>query len=43
MLVCPHCSRPTRIKHTVLENGKRAIVCSHCDEPYERIQKAELQ
>jgi large subunit ribosomal protein L24 len=43
MLVCPHCSRPTRIKHTVLENGKRAIICRHCDEPYERIKKAELQ
>ncbi len=30
MLVCPKCSRPTRIKHTVLEDGRRVRVCSHC-------------
>jgi len=43
MLVCPSCNRPTRIKHTVLESGKRAIVCRHCDEPYERLKKTEVQ
>jgi len=25
MLVCPSCHKPTRIRHTVLEDGKRAI------------------
>jgi large subunit ribosomal protein L24 len=30
MLVCPKCSRPTRVKHTVLEDGRRVRVCSHC-------------
>ena len=43
MLVCPHCSRPTRTKHTVLESGARALVCRHCGEPYERVRKTEAQ
>ena len=43
MLVCPHCGRPTRSKHTVLESGARALVCRHCGEPYERVKKTEQQ
>ena len=43
MLVCPSCSRPTRVKHTVLESGARAIECRHCGEPYERVRKTEAQ
>ena len=43
MLVCPHCGRPTRTKHTVLESGARALVCRHCGEPYERVKKTEQQ
>src|SRR5206468_11847525 len=43
MLVCPHCGRPTRTKHTVLESGARALVCRHCEEPYERVRKTEAQ
>jgi large subunit ribosomal protein L24 len=43
MLVCPRCNKPTRVKHTVLENGKRAIECRNCGEPYERIKKVEVQ
>ena len=35
MLICPNCDRPTRIKHTALENGKRIRVCSHCGSPLE--------
>ena len=30
MLVCPKCSRPTRIGHTVLDDGRRVRVCGHC-------------
>src|SRR5881227_3107100 len=33
MLVCPSCGRPTRVKHTILESGARAIECRHCGEP----------
>ena len=29
MLVCPNCSRPTRIAHATLENGRRVRVCLH--------------
>jgi hypothetical protein len=27
----------------VLESGARALVCRHCDEPYERVRKTEAQ
>jgi large subunit ribosomal protein L24 len=43
MLVCPTCSRPTRIRHTVLENGQKALLCVRCGEPYERIRRTEAQ
>jgi large subunit ribosomal protein L24 len=43
MLVCPSCSRPTRVKHTVLESGARALECRHCGEPYERVRRTEAQ
>jgi large subunit ribosomal protein L24 len=43
MLLCPSCSKPTRTKHIVLESGARALVCRHCDEPYERVRKTEAQ
>jgi large subunit ribosomal protein L24 len=43
MLVCPSCHKPTRIRHTVLENGTKALRCVHCDEPYERVRRAEAQ
>ncbi len=43
MLVCPSCSRPTRIRHIVLESGVKAIECVRCGEPYERVRKVEAQ
>ncbi len=43
MLVCPSCNRPTRVKHTILESGARAIECRHCGEPYERVRTTEAQ
>ncbi|HEY4026796.1 MAG TPA: 50S ribosomal protein L24 [Candidatus Dormibacteraeota bacterium] len=43
MLVCPVCGEPTRIRHTVLENGEKAFVCVRCGEPYERVRKTEAQ
>jgi large subunit ribosomal protein L24 len=43
MLVCPSCSKPTRIKRIVLESGVKAIQCRHCDEPYERVHASEAQ
>jgi large subunit ribosomal protein L24 len=35
MLVCPHCSKPTRIAHQTLDNGRRVRVCRHCGEQLE--------
>jgi large subunit ribosomal protein L24 len=35
MLVCPNCKEPTRARHTVLEDGRRVRVCSHCDKAIE--------
>ena len=35
MVVCPNCSRPTRIAHATLENGRRVRVCRHCNEQLE--------
>ena len=43
MLVCPSCNQPTRIRHTVLESGARALQCAKCGEPYERIRRSEAQ
>jgi large subunit ribosomal protein L24 len=40
MLVCPACSRPTRIKHERPENGKSVRVCAHCGQPVAREVKA---
>lgn len=35
MLVCPHCDRPTRVRHLVLETGARVRTCAHCGQPME--------
>ena len=42
-LVCPACGKPTRVRHTVLEDGRRALVCVNCGEAYERVKKVETQ
>ncbi|PZR66906.1 MAG: 50S ribosomal protein L24 [Candidatus Dormiibacter spiritus] len=43
MLFCPACERPTRIRHTVLEGGRKALECVKCGEPYQRVRKTEAQ
>ena len=40
MLLCPACSRPTRVKHERPENGKSVRVCAHCGQPLAREVKA---
>ena len=35
MVVCPHCDRVTRIKHTTLSTGRSARVCGRCNEQLE--------
>jgi large subunit ribosomal protein L24 len=35
MLVCPNCKEPTRVRHTILDDGRRVRVCSHCEKAIE--------
>ena len=35
MLVCPHCSRGSRMSFSVLEDGKKIRVCKRCKEAIE--------
>ena len=32
MIVCPHCGKPTRIKHGTAGDGRSIRVCSNCGE-----------
>jgi large subunit ribosomal protein L24 len=36
MLICPSCSRPTRIRHERPESGRTVRVCVHCGQPVAR-------
>ena len=38
-VVCPRCSKPTRIGHEQLDNGQRVRVCKHCGEQIEGTTK----
>ncbi|MGH2407149.1 MAG: 50S ribosomal protein L24 [Candidatus Limnocylindrales bacterium] len=40
MIICPSCSRPTRIRHEHPESGKSVRVCAHCGQPVAREAKA---
>jgi large subunit ribosomal protein L24 len=31
-LVCPKCSKPTRVGHRLLDDGSKTRVCKHCAE-----------
>jgi large subunit ribosomal protein L24 len=35
MVICSSCSKPTRIAHATLDNGRRVRVCRHCSEQLE--------
>ena len=35
MLVCPSCKQPTRVRPTVLADGRRVRICSHCGKAIE--------
>ena len=36
MLVCPHCSNPTRVKHGVAGDGRSVRLCTNCGETLAR-------
>ena len=35
MLLCPHCNRGSRMRFSVLEDGKKVRVCKRCKEAIE--------
>ena len=39
MVICPHCSQPTRIKHGLSGEGRSIRVCANCGEPVSREEK----
>ncbi|MBZ0272187.1 50S ribosomal protein L24 [bacterium] len=32
MVVCPACDKPTRVKHVILEDGRKLRACKKCGE-----------
>jgi large subunit ribosomal protein L24 len=36
MLYCPKCTKPVRVKKTVLENGDKARLCVKCGEAFDK-------
>jgi large subunit ribosomal protein L24 len=38
MLVCPHCSRPTRVRHDRSSDGRSVRTCTHCSETVTRVE-----
>ena len=31
-VVCPHCNKPTRVAHKLLEDGTKERICKKCGE-----------
>jgi large subunit ribosomal protein L24 len=38
MLVCPRCSRPTRVRHDRARDGRNVRTCVHCGEVVNRVE-----
>jgi large subunit ribosomal protein L24 len=41
MLVCPHCSRPTRVRHGRSADGRSIRTCAHCSEAVTRAEASK--
>jgi len=37
-IICPSCSKATRVGYTKLENGKKQRICKKCNESLDQIQ-----
>ena len=35
MVVCPKCSKPSRVKHVAREDGRRVRACKRCNERWD--------
>lgn len=38
-IICPRCSKPTRVKYIRLENGKKQRTCKKCNESLDQVAK----
>lgn len=43
MVVCPHCSQPTRIKHGVAGDGRSVRLCTNCGETLTTEERKETR
>ncbi len=41
MLVCPHCTRPTRVRHERSADGRSVRTCTHCAETVTRAEASK--
>ena len=41
VLICPSCSKPTRIAYKILENGKKERICKKCQQSVGNVVVAE--
>lgn len=39
MLICPSCSKPTRVRHDAASDGRSVRVCAHCNEPLTHVER----
>jgi len=39
MVICPSCSRPTRIRHIEAADGRSVRACAHCGEALASVEK----
>lgn len=44
-LVCPSCTKPTRVGYSILQNGKKARICKKCGEgiPNQKLTQKTLK
>lgn len=37
MVICPHCSKPTRVSYTLLKTGRKQRVCKKCGQSLDKV------
>jgi large subunit ribosomal protein L24 len=43
MVICPHCSQPTRVKHGVAGDGRSVRLCGNCGETLTNEERKEAR
>jgi large subunit ribosomal protein L24 len=39
MIICPSCSKPTRVRHDAAADGRSVRVCANCNEPLTHVER----